>query len=230
MHISIKEHFDQGACTDTRFPNRWPPEHALPGFRAFMEDTFDIFEGVAGQIMAALETAFSVPPGTFNRLITHEANASELRLNHYPAIEIAELKKGAVSRIWPHFDLGVITLLFQTGISGLEFENRRKDGRGDFLRVESDDPCEMIVNVSETLQRWTNGKLPAGLHRVWLPPELAEAEEGVVPERFSIPYFCKADRAATVGCLEPFVEAGTKAIYEDMTAIEYHQQRLQSAY
>lgn len=191
---------------------------------------FATFENVAAQILEALETALSVPPRTFNRLITHEANASELRLNHYPAIDVAELKKGDVSRIWPHFDLGVITLLFQDRTSGLEFEDRKHRGAGRFVRVESDDPRELIVNVSETLQRWTNGRLPAGLHRVGLPPELDGGEKEVLAERFSVPYFCKADRAATVGCLEPFVEPGAKAAYEDMTAIEYHQQRLLSAY
>ena len=228
--IYKKEHFDQGAPTDTQFPSRWPPESVLPGFREFMEDSFAIFEGVAAQILEALETALSVPLGTFNRLITHEANASELRLNHYPAIDVAVLNKGTVSRIWPHFDLGVITLLFQDGTSGLEFEDRAHRGGDRFLRVESDDPREMIVNVSETLQRWTNGRLPAGLHRVGLPPELDGRDKGVLRERFSVPYFCKADRAATVGCLQPFVEPGAKAKYEDMTAIEYHQQRLRSAY
>ena len=219
-----------GAPTDNGFPNRWPPESKSPGFRSFMEDLFFTFENVAAQIMAALETGLSVPTGTFNRLITHSANASELRLNHYPAIDLAELKTGTVSRIWPHFDLGVITLLFQNRVSGLEFEDRQHGGEDKFLRVDSDDPCEMIVNVSETLQRWTNGRLLAGLHRVGLPPELDLVEEGVLKERFSVPYFCKADRAATVGSLEEFVKAGEKPLYEDMTAIQYHQYRLESAY
>lgn len=196
-----------------------------------MEETFSTFERTAAHILSALETALSVPAGTFNSLVTRTAPASELRLNHYPAIHVAELQTGTVSRIWPHFDLGVITLLFQDRTSGLEFEDRV--GRGDrFVRVRSDDPREMIVNVSETLQRWTNGRLPAGLHRVGVPPELdgREGAEGVLEERFSVPYFCKADRAATVGCLEPFVGPGSKAAYEDITAIEYHRQRLLSAY
>lgn len=196
-----------------------------------MEELFESFEKIAAQILEALESALSVPSDTFNRLITHEANASELRLNHYPAIDIAELKKGTLSRIWPHFDLGVITLLFQDRNSGLEFEDRRRRGHNEFIGVECDDPREMVVNVSETLQRWTNGRLSAGLHRVGLPSELdGRDHDGVLPERFSVPYFCKADRVATVGCLEPFVEPGAKATYEDMTAIEYHQQRLLSAY
>ncbi len=195
-----------------------------------MQDLFQDFEKVAAQILSALETALAVPPGTFTRLTTHAANASELRLNRYPPIDVAELNRGTVSRIWPHFDLGVVTLLFQDRTGGLEFEDRAQRGSDRFVRVESDDPREMIVNVSETLQRWTNGKLPAGLHRVGLPPELDGRDKGMLPERFSVPYFCKADRAATVGCLEPFVKPGAKAAYEDMTAIEYHQQRLLSAY
>ena len=219
-----------GAPTDNDFPNRWPPESKNPGFRSFMEDLFFTFENVAADIMAALETGLSVPTGTFNRLITHSANASELRLNHYPAIDLAELKTGTVNRIWPHFDLGVITLLFQNRVSGLEFEDRQHGGDNKFFRIGSDDPCEMIVNVSETLQRWTNGKLPAGLHRVGLPPELDLVEEGILKERFSVPYFCKADRAATVGSLKEFVKPGEKPLYEDMTAIQYHQYRLKSAY
>ena len=197
-----------------------------------MQDLFETFSTVSAHILDALESALAVPRGTFNRLITHDASASELRLNHYPAIDIAELKRGHVSRIWPHFDLGVITLLFQDRTtSGLEFQDRTHPGCDQFIRVESNDAREMIVNVSETLQRWTNGRLPAGLHRVGLPPELDDGrEEGVVGERFSVPFFCKADPKATVGCLGPFVEDGVEAAYEDMTAIEYHQRRLLSAY
>ena len=193
-----------------------------------MEDAFIVLEGVSAQIMEALEIAFGLPSGSFLDRITHEANASEMRLNHYPAIDVQEIKGGGVSRIWPHFDLGVITLLFQDGVGGLEFENRNQ--HGTFERVACSRPDEMVVNVSETLQRWTNGTLGAGLHRVNVPEELEDKDTGFLPERFSIAYFCKADRGASVGPLKQFVKAGVKPKYEDISAIEYHQQRLQSAY
>ena len=193
-----------------------------------MEDAFRILEGVSAKIMKALEVAFGLPHGAFQGRITHEANASEMRLNHYPAIDLQEVRNGGVSRIWPHFDLGVITLLFQDSVGGLEFENRRQPGT--FERVECGRPDEMIVNVSETLQRWTNGRLGAGLHRVNVPEELECKELGTLPERYSIAYFCKADRNASVGPLKHFISAGIEPKYEEMSAIEYHQQRLQSAY
>jgi len=217
-----------GAPADHSYPTRWPSPTLVPQFRPFMETTFTQLERTAASIMSALESALALAPGTFLSSITHANNASEMRLNHYPAIPAREIHSGSVSRIWPHFDLGVITLLFQDGnCSGLEFEDRSKAGGKFFHRVQCGDPVEMVVNVSETLQRWTNGKLAAGLHRVDIPEGL---EGAMVPERFSVAYFCKADREADVGALKEFVEDGEKKEYESITAIGYHQQRLQSAY
>lgn len=193
-----------------------------------MEEAFETLEQTSASIMEALEVALNLPSGAFLKRITHEGNASEMRLNHYPAIDINEINRGGVSRIWPHFDLGVITLLFQDGVGGLEFENRKKENT--FNRVECETQAEMVVNVSETLQRWTNDTLPAGLHRVNVPQDLENKDVGTLPERYSIAYFCKADRGASVGPLRQFIQQGSKPNYQEMSAIEYHQQRLQSAY
>lgn len=193
-----------------------------------MESAFETLEQVAAQLMSALELAYQLPDGAFLGKITHERNASELRLNHYPAIEVEEVNRGTISRIWPHFDLGVVTLLLQDNVGGLEFENRGE--AGEFDRVRCGSPAEMVVNVSETLQRWTNGSLRAGLHRVNLPEGLEGKESGILPERYSIAYFCKADRAASVGPLKQFVKEGYAPKYDDISAIDYHLQRLQSAY
>ena len=193
-----------------------------------METAFEALEAVAAQIMSALEVALNLPRGAFLDKITNKGNASELRLNHYPAIDVKEINGGAVSRIWPHFDLGVITLLFQDSVGGLEFEDRKQPG--NFVRVRCGDPAEMVVNVSETLQRWTNGNVRAGLHRVNVPENLEGKNSGVLPERYSIAYFCKADRAASVGSLKELVQEGCAPKYDELSAIEYHLQRLQSAY
>lgn len=193
-----------------------------------MEDAFESLEQVAARLLSALELALHLPDGAFLQKTTHEKNASELRQNHYPAIEVEEIKRGSISRIWPHFDLGVLTLLFQDNVGGLEFEDREQAGR--FNRVQCGNPVEMVVNVSETLQRWTNGHLRAGLHRVSLPEHLVGKESGTVPERYSVAYFCKADRAASVGPLKEFVQQGCAPRYDDISAIDYHLRRLQSAY
>ena len=193
-----------------------------------MESSFEALEQITAKLMSALELALQLPDGTFLEKITHEKNASEMRLNHYPAIEVEEIRRGAISRIWPHFDLGVVTLLFQDNVGGLEFEDREEAGKFD--RVQCGNPAEMVVNVSETLQRWTNGNLRAGLHRVNPPEDFEGKESGILPERFSIAYFCKADRAASVGPLKEFTQEGHAPKYDDISAIDYHLQRLQSAY
>ena len=228
--LTNEEHFDTGSKSDLQYANKWPDEKILPGFRARMETVFGTLEGISASIMEALEMAFKLPRGAFLDRMTHEGNASEMRLNHYPAIGIEEMKGGHVSRIWPHFDLGVITLLFQDKVGGLEFENRARRGSGAFLPIECGGPSEMVVNVSETLQRWTNDILPAGLHQVNIPRNMEDRETDMLPERYSIAYFCKADRGASVAPLKYFVQEGSDPLYQDMLAIEYHQQRLQSAY
>lgn len=223
----VQEHFDMGPVDDPNFPNRWPEEEALPGYRSFMEDSFVRCKDISIAILEALEVALEIPEGSFVHKVSN--SASEFRFNHYPAIDIEEIRKGGVNRIWPHFDLGVITLLFQDKIGGLEMEDRSKP-RGTFVPIETPGRSEMIVNISETLQRWTNNRIPAGLHQVTLPPSMKSLSKGVIPERYSVAFFCKADRDASVGPLASFVSAETPAAYSDTTAIEYQRQRLLCAY
>ena len=44
--------------------------------------------------MAALKLALGLPHGTFTDLITNEGSVSEIRLNHYPPIEVVKIKVG----------------------------------------------------------------------------------------------------------------------------------------
>ncbi|KAK9415785.1 putative Fe2OG dioxygenase domain-containing protein [Seiridium unicorne] len=221
-----REHFDCGSPLDTEFVNRWP--NAVEGFQQHMESFYFEMERATSDILACLEEGLQAPAGTFNRLITREKNASELRLNHYPPVPVSVLQSGQVSRIWPHFDLGVITLLFASSVGGLEVEDRKVSQGKDktFIPVEPESEGELIVNISETLQRWTDDQLPAGLHRVSIPRDQDATE---VPGRYSIAYLCKADRQAPVGTIADF-QTGEKPRYLNMTASEYHRSRLLTAY
>lgn len=221
-----QEHFDQGAAADGRFPNRWPAESRLPGFRQFMEIFYDECHKVGSLILEALELALDLQGGRFVAKCC--GNASELRLNHYPPIDIKEMLQGEISKIHPHTDLGVITCLFQDSSGGLEGADR--DRCGEFIPVTSRSSSEMVVNISETFQRWTNGRVQAGIHQVTIPPHLKSLEEGVIPERYTIAFFVKADRDTFAGALEEFVGEEKPALYDNMTALEFHQWRLATAY
>ena len=180
-------------------------------------------------ILEAMELALDLRPGLFTEKC--QGRASELRFNHYPEVAISRPSQD-FSRVWPHTDLGVITCLFQDSVGGLEIEDRSQEGK--FEAVDPISPDELIVNISETFELWTNGVIRAGLHNVKLPQALKSSrgtgEELIVPERFSIPFFVKADRDAYVGALDEFVSESRPSAYPARTALEYHMQRLAKAY
>ena len=94
-----------------------------------------------------------------------------------------------------------------------------------FLHVTADDPYEMIVNAADTLQRWTNDIVPAGLHQVTIPGGRRGELRGKLQERLSIAYFMKTNREESVGSLPEFVSEKRPAKYEHLSAIDYHKRR-----
>ena len=174
------------------------------------------------KMLTVLETALKVPSGTLTKRCSNGHN--ELRLNHYPATTVEDIKQGRVRRSGAHTDYGVLTLLFQDGNGGLEVQDRSAPGI-KFLPVSAEDQYELVVNVADTLQRWTNGALPAGLHQVTIPAAYQSVASGKLPERYSVAYFMKGNRQDTVGSLAEFVSEKNPAMYPNITAIDYHKQR-----
>lgn len=81
----------------------------------------------------------------------------------------------------------------------------------------------MIVNVGDTLTRWTNGKILGGIHQV-TTPEAMKGEKGLMlPPRLSMAYLFKAQRNVSVGPLPKFVSATEPAKFSDITALEFQR-------
>ncbi|RAH70355.1 isopenicillin N synthase family dioxygenase [Aspergillus aculeatinus CBS 121060] len=219
-----KEHFDTGPAEDQEYPNQWPDDERLPGFRPWLESYFDRSQAITLELMEALELGLGIRRGAFVERC--QGHASELRLNHYPAIARRTLEAGKTSRIWPHTDFGIITLLAQDDRGGLEIQNEANPA--EFVPVPREDPTEFVVNIGDTLERWTNGVLHAGLHQVTAPRgEKAStgSDETILPARRSIAFFLKARRDMSVGPLLPFVTPERPSQYQDMTALAYQQLR-----
>ena len=90
----------------------------------------------------------------------------------------------------------------------------------------------MLVNASDTLERWTNGVVPAGVHRVNVPAAMRgdatsclEVEETMVPERRSAVLLYRPKGETSVGPTVDFVTPERAAKFEEMTALEYLQQK-----
>ena len=170
------------------------------------------------QLICALEVAMKLPAGALTDRC--EGYASEFRLNHYPSTPVAKLRDGKAKRIWPHTDFGIITSLAQDSEGSLEIEHKGQPG--GFVPVPLVEKTELVVNVGDTLEQWTNGRLKAGLHQASF---LRGIQDGILPTRYSVAFFLKANWGASVGPISLLVSDGCATEYEDMKALEYQQRR-----
>ncbi|KND86888.1 Flavonol synthase/flavanone 3-hydroxylase [Tolypocladium ophioglossoides CBS 100239] len=224
-----REHFDAGPPGDTEFPNKWPSEDELPGFQKLIESCYLQFQNICLDLMSAMEVGLDLPNGTLVERC--KPASSEMRLNHYPPTNLRELAEGKVKRTWPHTDFGIITLLFQDSIGGLELEQRSQPGTfAPVLPGNPNGPTEMVVNISDTFQRWTNDVIKAGVHQVTVPPTMKGLTEGLCQERYSGIFFFKAHRDTSAGPLPHFVTEKRPAVYDEITALQYQQRMTKVLY
>lgn len=224
-----KEHFDAGPLADSEYANKWPRDDALPGFELFMGTTYNIFQETCLTIMEAMELGLGLEAGTLGDRCREAA--SEIRLNRYPPVSIDRLADGRVKRTWPHTDFGIITLLFQDEVGGLELEDREHPGTfAPVVPAQPGQPLEMVVNISNTFERWTNGVIKAGLHQVTAPPKYKTDTKGILPERHSCVFFFKASRDVPVGSHPMFVTPTNPAKFDEITALQYQQQMTKELY
>lgn len=217
----FQESFDQGPAQDELYPNRWPLESDIPGFRSFMENFYDRCQELHQDILRALSIGLGVEATYLQDLCNQ--NVSELRLNHYPACPASKLNSKC-KRISEHTDFGTITLLFQDSVGGLEIEDQGHPGH--YYPVPFETKSEMILNIGDCLQRWSNDKLRSTSHRVMLPPGVGSW----VDDRYSVAYVGKPNRSQAVGSLPEFMKHGSITKYSNVTAWEYNQQKLLRTY
>ncbi|KAK7227063.1 hypothetical protein V2G26_015066 [Clonostachys chloroleuca] len=218
----IKETVDFGSPTDDLVDNRWVPEEDLPGFRTFMENFYDKAFKAELDILTALAIALGVDEQHLRSI--HNRAENEFRILHYPAIPASDLSDGTATRIGEHTDFGTITLLFQDAVGGLQVEDQ--ENLGTFRDIESASPTDMILNIGDSLQRLTNDTFKAATHRVTYPPSIKAGDERILPERYSVAYFAKPNRQASLLPLKEFITEATPCHYDDVTAWEWNNARI----
>ena len=225
----VQESLNIGPIHGIKYPNQWIAEEVLPTFRHHLETCYITFQKTANVLLEAIELGLDLPAGSMLSRILPDT--SELQLNHYPSITKHELCTQNIRRIWPHTDFGILTLLVQDSEGGLEFEDR--ESPGTFVPVTSEDPSDLIVNVSDILQRWTNGVLKAGLHRVSVPRPFQGDETGLdcmLPDRYSLVYFQRPGEDKSAGPILDFVTKERPASYDAISAIEHLERRNRLVY
>jgi len=177
--------------------NRWPDDTwtRRAEFRATLDTFFETFSVLATDTLAIVRDALGLgDEHTAAELgFVNGRRSSTVRLNHYPVGDpVPAADRGGLAELGPtalgyHTDPGVITLLLQDGVGGLQAESTTH-GWIDVPPL----PGAIVVNLGDTMQVWTNDRYKAAVHRV-----VEMTEHG----RYSIPYFSNPPRDAHLGPL-----------------------------
>lgn len=182
--------------------NQWPesfPEFR-PQYEAYVEKVLDLGRHVARLVALSLE----LPGDYFDASL--EEPLHYCRILKYPPMpeDAAENQLGAGA----HTDWGLLTLLLQDDIGGLEVRN----ADGKWISAPPI-PGTYIVNLGEMLPVITNDRYKATFHRV--------LNNTTDKTRYSCPTFCDPEYFYKVKCAPTILEHDGEAKYPEMTAGEH---------
>lgn len=159
-----------------------PSEARLAGWRDAAARYYVAMEAVGAALMRSLARGLGLDEAIFDAAF-RDGN-STLRLIRYPprhageaGAEVPVVEHRGQRRPLiggAHVDSGLITLLAQDGVEGLQAQ----DNHGEWIDVPPAD-ATLAVNFGRLLEQWTGKRVRATLHRVVSPGR----------ERFSIPFF-----------------------------------------
>lgn len=172
--------------------------------RVYWPDTLPEFETITREYSAAAHTlgvrlsaliAQALGLSTQPVLNLGDHHTSFTRLNHYPVEDpLAHFEAPPVGPfgISHHTDAGVLTVLLQDAVSGLQMQHR-----GTWVDVPTK-PHTLTINLGDMFQVWANDRVTAPVHRV-LASKAAE--------RFSIAYFLNPGVKSVI---EPLLQPGAE--------------------
>jgi len=169
------------AWTRLQGPNQWPA--ALPELRPVVLRWQRAAAGVLIRLLHALALALGQQRSAFEPL--HGSEPHHLtKLIRYPGREAIGREQG----VGPHKDAGLLTLLLQDSVGGLQVEV------SDAWIDVPPRAGALVVNIGELLEMASDGYLRATLHRVVAPPAGSE--------RISVAFFLGARLEAEVDVLQ----------------------------
>jgi isopenicillin N synthase-like dioxygenase len=181
-------------------PNQWPD--GLPGFREFILRYYAAMEVLMMRLLEGTALAMGLKRDAL--FADYRKPLTQMRLLHYPSQEgeIVDNMIGARA----HRDFGVLTILLQDEVGGLEVLNNA----GEWV-VAPPLPGTLIVNLGLMMRHITNDHYLAAEHRVI---------NRYGKERYSVPFFINPDYDAVIAPLPHFVAPGTTASYQPAHAGE----------
>lgn len=187
-------------------PNRWPPEH--PWLRAAAEAYFTETMALGKRLLRVFAVSLGMPEDFFLQYM--KKPMVQTRLFHYRPAPVDAVDRKAFG-VAPHSDYGMITLLTQDPIGGLEL--RKRDG--EWVRAPWVDGT-FVINLGDMFKVWTNDIYVSNLHRV---------VNRLGKERYSIPTFFNLDYDAPVRCLPTCQSPDNPPRYPPIKSGDYLVQR-----
>ncbi len=193
--------------------NIFPSE--VSGFEQTTLEAYRILEETGIKILRAIALYLKLDEFYFDNKVRY-GNSILRTIHYFPIPNPQDIPQGAV-RAAAHGDINLITLLMGASAEGLQI--LRQDGK--WISVTAL-PEQIVVNVGDMLERLTNKKLKSTIHRVVNPPQ-----ELWGTARYSIPFFMHPISEMDLTCLSSCIDENNPKQFEDMTAGEFLQQRLQ---
>ena len=192
--------------------NQWP--ESLPGFRQQCLTYHAEMMKASRKLLSIIALSLEIEEDFFYPIT--EMPIATLRMLHYPpqAADAAPNQLGAGA----HTDWGLVTLLAQDSVGGLEVRN----ANGEWIKAP---PVAgtYVVNTGDLLQRWSNDMYKSNMHRV-----LNRNDSG--KSRYSIPFFQDGDNDAMVTCFESCHGSDNPRKYPDCNIGEYLGMKIRETY
>jgi len=196
-------------------PNVWPQR--LPSFRQALETYHAHVLTLSERLVKLTALGLNLPADYFE---PHMNKAiANLRLLRYPPEQTStkfDPSRTSVTGVGPHTDYGFLTILADDGVPGLEIQN--KDGAWIAVPPVSGG---FIVNTGELLQRWTNNRYQATVHKV-------SNRSG--QDRYSIPFFLNTNFRANVAPVPTCLENGSGSLFEPVSGGVYLAERFNQTF
>lgn len=199
----LKECFDIGPETSETGPffgpNQWPEEGLVPGFQDAIYGYHEEMKRLSMILLSGIARSLDLEPDYFESRLQNPISIQ--RLLHYPS-QVGLVDESIIG-IGAHTDYGNLTILAQDDVGGLQVMNR------DGVWVEGTPiPDTFVINIGDLIQRLTNDRYLANLHRV---------VNTTGRERYSIPFFIDADFNAVFKPLPTCVSEDNPARYGAVT-------------
>ena len=192
-------------------PNQWPENQ--PRLNSMLRNHWDYMIILGRKITQGLAMSLGLPKNYFAPFMNK--SHSYMRISNYPPINRIN-KKNIGNGIGSHIDYGFLTILYQSGVEGLQIKkNNQRWFNAPII------PGTFLINIGHMIQRWSNNYYKATIHRVVSPRE---------KNRCSLPFFFEPNFDTIVTPLKKFCSEKNPPDYNPIHFGNYLKETFKNSY